>query len=199
VRVFGFGFFLALALVLVSRIPFFAALHRLHMLVFLVLVPLAFIKFSGRRLSDYNIGLGDVGLGLKYSAVLLLFALPFMYYGSTLPEFRGYYPLWDSERDSFTSFLYYEVFVMGVVMFYTEFFYRGFLLRSLVDETRYGNLVQSLIYMYVHLGKPGLEVWWSLPAGFVFGEVDLKCKSILPSFLMHWLSSMLFNAMILYL
>ncbi|MFH1403923.1 MAG: CPBP family intramembrane glutamic endopeptidase [Candidatus Altiarchaeota archaeon] len=190
---------LALLMLLASRFAVLPLSHVASLLVLYVLVPVAYVRVSGGRLSEFNIAFGDVRLGLKYSLILLLFALPFMYYGSTLQDFREYYPLWDSADKGMYSFVYHEFFVMGVLMFCTEFFFRGFLLQSLAGRTRYANLIHSLLYMYVHLGKPGLEVWWSLPAGYVFGEVDVKCRSILPSFLMHWISSMTFNAMILYL
>jgi len=189
---------LAVFLFIVSRRVFYNLDYYVYEFIVLAIIPIIYIIVSKKKFSDYNLSLGDVGKGLKYTVLLIIVSLPFMLYGASLLEFQSYYPLWDDERNSFYSFIYYEVFVMGVLMFYTELFYRGFLLRSLSRKTRYGNLIQSIVYMYVHLGKPGLEVWWSLPAGFVFGEVDNKCKSILPSFLMHWLSSMLFNAMILY-
>ncbi|MFC2162466.1 type II CAAX prenyl endopeptidase Rce1 family protein [Candidatus Altiarchaeota archaeon] len=192
------GLILALVLLVLSRTDNGFMNQRAYAFILLVGVSSLYIILSKRGFKDYLIGLGDYRNGIKYSVILLVLALPFMYYGTRLASFREYYPLWDAERDSVGAFLFYEVIVMGALMFYTEFFYRGFLLKSLTGHTRYGNLIQSVIYMYVHLGKPGLEVWWSLPAGYVFGKVDLKCDSILPSFLMHWISSMIFNAMIVY-
>jgi membrane protease YdiL (CAAX protease family) len=162
----------------------------------MVALPAAYILHQRRRLSDYLIQAGEWKTGLKVSAALIVIALPVMHFGSTLPEFQEYYPTWGPASESLQNFILFEVYVFAI-MLCTEFFYRGFLLNALLRETRYGNVIHAFIYMLAHIGKPDLEVIYSLPVGWLFGKIDLKCRSILPSLLMHYTSSIIFDLMIL--
>ncbi|MFC1454725.1 type II CAAX prenyl endopeptidase Rce1 family protein [Candidatus Undinarchaeota archaeon] len=172
-------------------------LGSLHTFSFLVVVPAIALLALGKRLSDFGLQLGDWRTGLKYSTALLLISLPFMIYGASLADFGRYYPLWKGALGGWQEFILFELFV-GLIMFSTEFFYRGFLLFNLKDKW-WGNLFHSFLYMLVHLGKPGVEVPYSFFAGYVFGWVDLKTDSILPSFLMHFISSIIFDLLIIML
>lgn len=192
------GLLLALAVILASRFVS-ASFFQLALidLLLLVFVPALFIKLSGRSLQDFGFCLGDLKLGLKYAAVIFALALPLMFYGSQMPSFRDYYPIWKPAYKSLGNLILYESSVC-VMLFSTEFFYRGFLLFTLDRKTRYGNLVHAIAYALVHVGKPFLEVPYSFFAGLVFGAVDLRCKSILPSFLMHFLGNIAFDLLIIY-
>ncbi|MBN1785495.1 MAG: CPBP family intramembrane metalloprotease, partial [Candidatus Methanofastidiosa archaeon] len=83
----------------------------------------------------------------------------------------------------------------GLLMLSTEFFYRGFMLFGLDRLGKGAILVQAIPYAYVHLGKPMLEVYYSFFAGIVFGYIDWESKSILPSFLLHWTTSIIFDSL----
>lgn len=149
-------------------------------------------------LKEYGVGSGNWRWWAKWVAGLLLASLPIMYYAARLPEFAGYYPWYPPARYSWSAFAVFEL-TFGIAMIATEFFYRGFLLFGLAEKVdwRIANLIHSFLYMLVHIGKPGLEVPYSFLAGFVFGYVDYKGKSILPSFIMHWSSSVIFDILIL--
>ncbi|MFH1721367.1 MAG: CPBP family intramembrane glutamic endopeptidase [Candidatus Altiarchaeota archaeon] len=161
-----------------------------------------FVLFKVFKEQPKNFGIQkrNLKLGLKYSIILLILALPFMLYGSQLSDFKAYYPFWPAARENVSSFIYFEL-LIGVRMMATEFIYRGLLLFSLakIIKPNHANLIHSFIYMLAHIGKPFLEVPYSFGAGLVFGHVDLKCKSILPSFLMHYISSIMFDAMVIML
>ncbi|MEE8402731.1 MAG: CPBP family intramembrane glutamic endopeptidase, partial [Candidatus Hydrothermarchaeaceae archaeon] len=58
-------------------------------------------------------------------------------------------------------------------------------------------LLHAIPYMLVHIGKPPLEVPYSFFAGLLFGYLALKTRSILPSFLVHFLGSAGFELMVL--
>jgi uncharacterized protein len=163
----------------------------------MVAVPALCMRLRGRRLSDYLIGAGDLRLGLMISLAMLIVASPIMYYGSTLPEFQAYYPDWPGATESLGNFILFETYIL-VIMVCTEFYFRGFLMNQLLTDTRRGNVVHAIIYMLAHIGKPPLEVVYSLPVGWIFGKVDLRCRSILPSLTMHFVSSVIFDLMILY-
>lgn len=123
-----------------------------------------------------------------------------MVVGAQLPSFQEYYPWWPPAAENLTTFVYFEALV-GIRMLATEAVYRGILLFSLakIMPPRRANVVHAFIYMLAHIGKPFLEVPYSFAAGFVFGEVDQKTKSILPSFFMHYASSILFDALVIVL
>ena len=163
----------------------------------MVSIPALFIKLYKKCLREYGFSLGNLRLGLKYSAIIFLLALPLMAYGSQLPSFKEYYPIWKPAYDSIGNLILYEL-AVGVLLFATEFFYRGFLLFTLAEKTRYGNIIHAIVYALAHIGKPFLEIPYSFLAGLVFGEVDLKCKSILPSFLMHFLGNITFDLLFIY-
>lgn len=189
-----------MALILAS-VDYFSELgFREHVLVefaLIFLVPVILLVLNKENLKDYGLQFGDVRGGLAYSVLLLMVASPMMFYGARLPSFKEYYPI--VEVYSAWEFVRFELLV-GVVMLSTEFFYRGFLLQILNRITpKYGNLLHSFVYMLVHYGKPGLEVPYSFVAGYAFGYVRMKTKSILPSFLMHYTSSIIFDLMVIYL
>ena len=166
---------------------------------FLVVVPVLFLTRgkNWKVLKKYGLALGNWKWWGKWVVVLLLVSLPIMYYGIGLPGFADYYPKYPPARYSWTAFILFEL-AFGVVMFATEFFYRGFLMFGLAEkmDPRIANLIHAFVYMLVHIGKPGWEVPYSFVAGYVFGYVDYKGKSILPSFIMHWVSSVIFDLMI---
>jgi len=175
---------------------------------FLALIPIVFLYFrQGRDLNvlrKYGLALGNWKWWGKWVLVLLLVSLPIMYIGIGLPAFGGfqgfvdYYPKYAPARYFWMDFVLFEL-AFGIVMFATEFFYRGFLLFGLSEKLdwRVANLIHAFLYMLVHIGKPLFEVPYSFVAGYVFGYVDYKGKSIIPSFLMHWVSSVIFDLFIL--
>ncbi len=190
---------IALLVILSTRLSVYGLLQIMVLDLFLMIfLPLIFLSLKKEKVKNIGVQCGNLKLGLKYSFVLILFAIPIMLYGATLSDFRHYYPIWEPARYSWHDFFIFESAVF-VLMFCTEFFYRGFLLFSLTEKTRYGNLIHSLLYAVAHLGKPTLEVPYSFFVGYIFGEVDLKCRSILPSFLMHFISSVLFDLFIILL
>jgi len=171
--------------------------HAAICLALMAALPMAYVRLRGRPFRNYLLAAGNLRLGLKYSAILLAAAMPVMLYGSALPEFKGYYPLWRPASDNLVYFAYYEAYMLAV-MVATEVFYRGFLLNTLLQDTRWGNWIHALVYMLAHVGKPPVEVVYSLPVGWVFGRVDTKCGSILPSLAMHYLSSLIFDLLVMY-
>ncbi len=174
-----------------------------HVIIDLIVIAalIGILLLFRERLADFGLSSGNIKLGLKYSVILFILALPLMLYGSSLESFKNYYPIWDPANSGIKNFIIFEL-AVGVMMFYTEFLYRGFILFGLSKNKtpgKYANLIQSFIYMLRHIGKPGLEVPYSFFAGYVFGLVDLRCKSILPSFLMHFTASVVFDLMIIFL
>ncbi|MHC1605728.1 MAG: CPBP family glutamic-type intramembrane protease [Candidatus Methanofastidiosia archaeon] len=117
-------------------------------------------------------------------------AIPFMAVGSRMAVFRAYYPRF--YFGSWTEFLYWEA-LIGILMLSTEFFYRGFMLFGLKEFGKFSIIIQAIPYTFIHLGKPLLEVYYSFFAGAAFGYIDWDSRSILPSFVLHWTTSVIFD------
>jgi membrane protease YdiL (CAAX protease family) len=169
------------------------------------LLPLVFVLKGKIKGGEVGLSTGEFRTGLKYVGLLLALAMPFMLYGASLPSFKSYYPIWEPARTEISSFILLELAVM-VMMFNTEFFYRGLLIFSLERELKKFNLskwtailIQAAIYMIVHLGKPGLEVPYSFFVGIVFGWLALRTRSILPSYIAHYISSVIFDLLVIFI
>lgn len=192
------GYLLAAAALAASRYLFPGRIgYAILCLTMMAALPAAYIRFRGKKQADFLLASGDVGGGLRISAILLAIAMPIMYYGSTLPDFKAYYPTWQPAAANLWNFALYELYMLAL-MVATEVFYRGYLMNLLSEDTKYGNHIHAFIYMLAHVGKPPLEVIYSLPVGFIFGRVDAKYKSILPSLTMHYVSSVIFDLMVIY-
>ncbi|GBE55894.1 MAG TPA: CPBP family intramembrane metalloprotease [Euryarchaeota archaeon] len=169
------------------------------------LIPLLAIGRFNIKPGDFGLAQGDLRFGLKTAFMLIAIALPLMAYGASQPAFKAYYPIWAPARTSALNFIFLELAVL-LMMFNTEFYFRGLLLFSLdrsLSKQRMGRwiavLADSSIYMLAHLGKPGLEVQYSFFVGIVFGWLALKSKSIFPSLAAHWISSVIFDLMVIVL
>ncbi len=174
---------------------------------FFSMIPLIIILLLKEKPRDVGLSLEKWKTSLSYALVLVLLATPFMIYGSRLPQFKAYYPLWEPARTSIQNLVLLET-GMLVLMFNTEFFFRGFLLFSLRDYLKSINIkkaegaaiiLHALPYALVHIGKPGLEVPYSFFVGIVFGYIALKTKSILTPLAAHWSSSVIFDLMVLWI
>ncbi len=159
--------------------------------VFYLLLPVIFALVIGLRPKDIGITFGNRKKAARYIYLLFAAAIPFMLIGSRMDSFQSYYPRF--AYSNWWEFAAWELRV-GVLMLATELFYRGFLMMGTKKSLgRWSILLQAVPYMYVHLGKPMLEVYYSFFAGLAFGYVDYESKSIFPSFFLHWTTSILFD------
>ena len=163
----------------------------LWLVLWYLLVPLGVSLVLGFRPSDLGLRLPDDNWGIFL--VLLGLAVILSFAGLTVPSMVSYYP--NFAYSSWVEFLEKEM-VIGLVMFTHEAFFRGFLLFPLASRKKWvGILTQDVPYVLVHLGKPPIEVPYSFLAGIVFGWVDLRGRSFLQSFLLHWIGSAFFDVL----
>ncbi|WP_297494836.1 CPBP family archaeomyxosortase MrtA [Thermococcus sp.] len=164
--------------------------HVAVVLFFYLALPLVISRALG--FSREEVGLNQPGReGLKLFLILFVLSIPLSIYGATIPSMRNYYPVF--HYSSLTTFLLGEL-GMGLIMLAHEAFYRGFLLFLLARKNEWlAIILQDVPYTIVHLGKPGIEVPYAFVAGIIFAKMDLKGKSFLPSFLLHWLGSAFFD------
>ena len=164
--------------------------HVAVVLFFYLALPLVISRALGFSWEEVGLTLPR-GEGLKLFLLLFVLSIPLSIYGVRIPSMRNYYPVF--HYSGFTTFLLGEL-GMGLIMLAHEAFYRGFLLFPLARKNEWlAIILQDVPYTIVHIGKPGIEVPYAFIAGIIFAKMDLKGKSFLPSFLLHWLGSAFFD------
>lgn len=166
--------------------------HAIYVSVFYILLPVLVGKLMGFELKEFGIKLPNK-TGWKLFTALFLLSIPLSLYGTTIPAMKDYYPIF--EYSGWADFFLKEL-IIGVVMLAHEAFFRGFLLFPLAKKNEsLAIILQDIPYTLVHLGKPGIEIPYSFVAGIIFAKIDLEGESLVPSFLLHWLGSVLFDVL----
>ena len=134
----------------------------------------------------FGLGFGDSGTWAKYVlAFMLLMAAAVLVAPKLDPGFQSYYPMYKPAASSHRLFLV-SVASTLVYMFGWEYLFRGFLLFSLAK--RFGPfavVLQMVPFVFVHFGKPELEVYSSIVGGIILGALALRTRSMWPCFLLH--------------
>ena len=120
---------------------------------------------------------------------LLVLSVPISLFAINLPEFRDYYLS--------LSITPIAIFSRLFGMFLTELFFRGILLFRLAKKIgKWSIIIQDITYTILHVSKPLLEIPFSGAVGLLFGKINYRNKSFLPSFLLHAIGSEMFIIMI---
>ncbi|GAB6101925.1 CPBP-Thermo-1 family intramembane metalloprotease [Thermococcus atlanticus] len=157
-----------------------------------ILLPLLLARLLGFKPGELGFQPGKRE-GYRWFAVFFLISIPISLYGTTVPSMKNYYPIFS--YSGWGDFLLKEL-VVGVMMLAHEAFYRGILLFPLAEKNEWlAIFAQDIPYTLVHIGKPGIEIPYAFFAGILFAKMDLKGRSFLPSFLLHWLGSAFFDVL----
>jgi len=185
-----FAFILLISGIIYFFDPAGISANALFQTTFLLLIPLSIALGFGLKFKD--VGLAFNKKVLFYSALLILIAIPGMIYGAQLSVFQNYYPRFYA--GSSLMFVLSEIALIPY-FFSFEFFYRGFSLFLLKKHVGiyWAILLHNIPYFLVHVGKPGLELYYSFFAGLVFAYVSIKAKSFLPAFAGHYITSAIFD------
>lgn len=145
-------------------------------------------QLTGLGLRQLGLGPGRQRAGLAWLCAGIPLAVAAGLIGSMSPAIRAVYPL-DATLEpalhrfvphALTQFLYYGAW---------EVLFRGVLLFGLKDRLgAWGaNVLQTAISVTAHFGRPFQETLAAVPAGLVFGWVDLRIGSIWYLAVVHWL------------
>jgi hypothetical protein len=147
-------------------------------LVVYVLAPLALAVRHGRHLG-YRVDRTAV----RNTVLLSLFVLPFYVVGSSLPTIRAYYPMWETSA-ALAQFLPHAA-AQFLVALAAETYYRGLLCVGVREIGFKSVFISPVVYALHHMYKPPIELLLSGPTDVLFGAVDYKSNSILPSVVAH--------------
>ena len=144
-------------------------------------------RLVGRRVTALGLTIGNWKTGRWLLLAGMPVALLVGFLSADSPALAAEYPLGPVTR-ALGSFLPHA---LGYLVYYVgfEFFFRGFLLLGLQERlgARRANLLQSVLAVLIHAGKPISEVAAAFPGSLVFGWLTLRTGSIWYSVALHWL------------
>lgn len=144
------------------------------------LVPLLVVIFAFRdRPSAYGLRLGDWRWGAALAGIGCVVMTPIILALAAQPDFRAYYAIsWAPAGDLLVTYI--------VDLFPAEFLIRGFLLFALLRSMGpMGLVVATIPFVFVHLGKPEVELFSTMLGGLVFGWLNWRTGSIVWSAAAH--------------
>lgn len=123
---------------------------------------------------------------LKYSAAMFVAMLPVLWFFSRDATMREYYHSYLPQVNDARGWLWLLVSLI-IYIFCWEWFHRGFLLFGMAQG--FGPIIaiifQTIIFGWMHWGKPGVEFYSSFPGGAVLGVIAWREKSFAPAFYTH--------------
>lgn len=185
----GIDWRLWLLLFLSFFLPFAMGFSQLPALVnsaiFYAAIPLAIILIVFRAsIKNFGISFGIKKKVIIYSIVFSLLLAPAIAIAYALPDVRAYYSI--KTIADLGDFIYFEA-MHGALLFFWEFFFRGFILFGLFSRIGKTALpVHAIPFALFHMGKPSAEVIASFFAALLLGQIALKANTFLPAFFIHW-------------
>jgi hypothetical protein len=133
---------------------------------------------------------------LRNTVALALFVTPFYVVGASLPTIRAYYPMWATDT-ALAVFLPHAA-AQFVVAAAAETYYRGLLCVGVREIGFKSVFISPVVYAFHHVHKPPIELLLSAPTDVLFGAVDYRSESILPSVVAHGLGLALLDWLVLH-
>ncbi len=144
-----------------------------------LLVPMVLGAVYGRKL-----GWRVDRRAIRNAVLLALFVLPFYVVGSSLPTIRAYYPMWGLDSSHAAAFWPHAA-KQFVIVLAAETYYRGLLCVGVREIGFKSVFISPIAYALAHTAKPPVELVLSGPTDVLFGAVDYRSNSILPSVVAH--------------
>lgn len=181
----------------ISPAPWPAAAHFAFSAALLGAVPVLAARLGcSIRIGDLGLGLGRWRAGLALLVVGLPLAVLAGKIGAGSAAVRAVYPL-DPALDwgGFLSHSAAQAAYFGA----WEVLFRGVLLFGLAPRLGPGtaNVVQTALSVLAHFGRPLEETFAAVPAGLIFGAIDLRLRSVWWIAIPHWVEGVALNYFIL--
>lgn len=160
--------------------------------IILIVIPLLVFYAINDRNQKHLYGLRPYRFDVKPYFIMLLVMLPLLFMASTLPGFQAQYPMYEKTgaaalwgMPEWVAALMYEL-AYGLNFVGVEFFYRGFLVLGMVHLLgRSSVLAMSVLYCFLHFGKPMPEAISSIFGGYILGVISMETKSIWGGIIVH--------------
>ncbi len=133
---------------------------------------------------------------LRNTVLLAAFVTPFYVVGSSLPTIRAYYPMWETST-AVADFVPHAIAQFAVAAA-AETYYRGLLCVGVRELGVKSVFISPVVYAVHHVHKPPIELLLSAPTDVLFGAVDYKSESILPSVVAHGVGLALLDWLVLH-
>jgi len=154
--------------------------QALERMILFGLVPALVILLAFRdRLTNYGLGLGDWRWGLVLATVGGVVMTPIVVAIGSNAQFSAYYGISGAPVG--------DILVTNLLdLVPAEFLMRGFVMFTLLRTIGpLGLVVAQVPFVFVHLGKPEIELFSTLLGGVVYGWLDWRTRSIWWSALAH--------------
>lgn len=169
---------------------------------FLVIIPVLYIKIILKKeLAFFGLNIKDKKNGIFWGTLLFLILLLAYYALFSYTSLQKKYSLPENAVTQFPFFLLYELFLMNILLFSYEFFYRGFLLSTLSEKFGFWAVfAQAIIFIIFSVLGNGL--FWQFCAPIVLslssGILSYQSKSFIFSYLLSFLFIIIMNSYIIY-
>ncbi len=171
-----------------SKPPLHPTAHFIVSGVLLGVIPVIVARWlTGSSLAELGLGLGRWRLGLIWLAIGIPLAVLAGWISAPSHELRAVYPLDPSLTAEPARFVPHAL-RQAPYFFAWEVLFRGVILFGLRKHVggATANMIQTALSVLAHFGRPFEETLSAIPAGLLFGAIDLKVGSIWYIAIIHW-------------
>lgn len=165
-----------------------ATAHFIVSGVLLGVIPVLAARWlTGSSLKELGLGLGRWRLGLVWLAIGIPLAVLAGWISAPSPELRAVYPLDPGLTAEPARFIPHAL-RQSPYFFAWEVLFRGVILFGLRKHVggATANVIQTALSVVAHFGRPFEETLSAIPAGLLFGAIDLRVGSIWYIAIIHW-------------
>lgn len=163
----------------------------------MILIPLYTLKKRNGKFEDFGFRLPQniksaalITIGTTIFFLVLAMAL------ARSPEFQKYYMI----KQAISAWFIVEIILSLIYFISEEFFFRGYLLFDLLKKKGLHTIwISSLIFSFLHIGKPTGEIFFAFFVGIILGIISYKTKSFIPAAIIHFCVALGLNLIIIFL
>lgn len=169
---------------------------------FLFFIPFLHIKYILKKnLADFGFNLKNKKNGFSLSLITLIISLGIIYLFIHFTSFSEKYTLPAPISANFGFFVLYELVFFNILLFFQEFFFKGFTLNATKGKWLYFSILfQAIIYL-VPLSFAVSEIWSIIPitiTSLLGGIVSYKTKSFIYSYFYSLLFFIIMDAYLIF-
>ncbi|MDI6778475.1 MAG: CPBP family intramembrane metalloprotease [Patescibacteria group bacterium] len=170
----------------------------LNLILFFVFPALIAKYVLRENFSDFGLDKGKMKIGLLMAAGGTVAFVAIDYILISKPDYQNYFFIYPPIAQNFWMFVWFELFVMSVVFFAREFFFRGFLQLGLGKKIGgYAILIQAVLFSALFLKQSWFTTAMAFFLALFAGYAASKSQSIYYSFAFLWFTSFATDIMLI--